>query len=148
MRLAPLSWLVFVCSFAPPLRGEDTFVGCVKSAQGNPVIRRMSGTIPATEGMHLLLNDVLVTSANGRLGVILGDGTRISLGPNTELTVDRFVYEPANGKFGMLLRLAQGVFAYVSGRIARLSPQSVTVETPVGVIGLRGTKFAVSIEGK
>lgn len=148
MRLAPLSSLLFVCSFTFLIRAEETFVGSVKSVQGNSVIRRASGSIPATEGMHLLLNDVLVTSTDGRMGAILGDGTRISLGPNTELAVDRFVYQPAEGKFAMLLRLTQGVLAYISGRIARLSPQSVTVETPVGVIGLRGTKFAVSIEGK
>jgi hypothetical protein len=97
--------------------------------------------------MHLVLNDVLVTSADGQLGVILEDGTRLSLGPNTELTVDRFVYEPADGKFGLLLRLGRGLLAYISGGIARFSPQSVTVETPVGVIGLRGTKFAISIAG-
>jgi hypothetical protein len=78
----------------------------------------------------------------------LEDGTRISLGPNTELKVDRFVYQPAQGKFGLLLRLGRGALAYISGRIAQFSPESVSVETPVAVIGLRGTSFAVSIEGE
>jgi len=97
--------------------------------------------------MHLLLNDVLATSADGHLAAILQDGTRISLGPNTELKVDRFVYEPVEGKFGLVLRLGRGVLAYISGKIAQFSRESVSVETPVGVIGLRGTEFAVSIEG-
>jgi hypothetical protein len=39
------------------------------------------------------------------------------------------------------------MFAYFSGRIAKLAPGSVTVETPVGVVGLRGTRLAVSIGG-
>jgi hypothetical protein len=138
--------MLFVSSLA--LRGEEAFVGSVKSVQGNAVIRRGSGTIPATEGMHLVLNDVLATSADGRMAAILGDGTRISLGPSTELTIDRFVYDPADGKFGLLLRLGRGLLAYISGKIAKFAPQSVTVETPVGVIGLRGTKFAVSLEGR
>jgi hypothetical protein len=146
MRVAPLFLLLLVSSL--DLRGEETFVGSVKSVQGNAVVRRGSGTIPASEGMHLVLNDVLATSADGRLGAILGDGTRLSLGPNTELTIDRFVYDPAEGKFGLLLRLGRGLLAYISGKIAKFAPQSVTVETPVGVIGLRGTKFAVSIEGR
>ncbi|MBZ5626598.1 MAG: FecR domain-containing protein [Acidobacteriia bacterium] len=119
----------------------------MKTARGGAVVRRGAATIPVSEGMHLLLNDVLQTSGDGQLGVILQDGTRIALGPNTELTIDRFVYEPVDGKFGLVLRLARGVLAYVSGRIARFSPESVSVETPVGVIGLRGTHFAVSIEG-
>ena len=127
--------------------GAESVVGSVKIVQGNAVVQRGTQSIPAHEGMHLLANDVLKTSADGRLGAILQDGTGIGLGPNTELRIDRFVYEPAAGNFGMLLRLTRGVMAYFSGRLARLAPGSVSVETPVGVIGLRGTQLAVTIEG-
>ncbi|MEP6538283.1 MAG: FecR family protein [Bryobacteraceae bacterium] len=123
----------------------ESVVGSVKTAQG-AVVRRGADTIPIREGMHLLLNDTLRTAADGRLGLILQDGTRISLGPNTELRIDQFVYEPVDGKFSLLLRLRRGVMAYISGQIARFSPGSVSVETPTAVLGLRGTEFAVSIE--
>lgn len=129
------------------IRAADTVVGSVKTVQGGVVVHRGTENIPIREGAHLLLNDTLQTSADGRLGAILQDGTRISLGPNTELKVDRFIYEPAEGKFGLLLRLGRGVLAYISGKIAQFAPGSVTIETPVGVLGLRGTHFAVSIEG-
>jgi len=128
------------------VRGAET-VGSVKTVQGGAVVRRGADSFPIREGMRLLLNDILQTSADGRLGVILQDGTRISLGPKTEVRVDRFVYQPVDGKFGLLLRLSRGLLAYISGRIAQFSPESVSVETPVGVLGLRGTHFAVSIEG-
>ena len=81
------------------------------------------------------------------MGAILQDGTGIGLGPNTELKIDSFLYDPANGKLSLALRLARGVLAYFSGRIAKLAPGAVTVETPVGVIGLRGTHAAVSLGG-
>jgi hypothetical protein len=97
--------------------------------------------------MHLLPDDILHTSPDGRLGAILQDGTRIGLGPNTELKIDTFIYDPANHKYGLLLRLARGVMAYISGHIARLSPGAVSIETPVGVVGLRGTQLAITIEG-
>jgi hypothetical protein len=127
--------------------GAENFLGSVKTVRGGVVIRRGTATIPASEGLHLLLNDVLVTSADGQLGAILQDGTRIALGPNTELAIDRFAFEPAEGKFGLLLRLARGVLAYVSGKMAKFAPESIGVETPVGIVGLRGTELAVSIEG-
>jgi len=130
-----------------PASGAESIVGSIKTAQGGAVVRRGTDTIPAREGMHLLANDILQTTEDGRLGAILQDGTGIGLGPNTELKIDTFLYEPADGKLGLLLRLARGVMAYFSGRIARLAPGSVTVETPVGVIGLRGTQMAVTIEG-
>jgi len=130
-----------------PAFSQASIAGSVKTAQGANVLRRGSVTIPVNEGMHLLVNDVLQTSSDGRLGVILQDGTRISIGPNTELRIDRFVYEPVNAKFALLLRLARGVMVYVSGKIAQFSPGSVSVETPVGVLGLRGTEFAVALDG-
>ena len=138
--------LALVC-LTFPVRGAESIAGSVKIAQGGAVVRRGAQTIPIREGMHLLANDILQTSGDGRVGAILQDGTRIALGPNTELTIDRFIYEPVDGKFGLLLRLARGVLAYVSGRIAQFAPDSVSVETPVCVVGLRGTHFAVSIEG-
>jgi len=133
-------------SLAVSAWGAESIAGVVKAAQGSSVVRRGTETIPIREGMHLLVNDILNTSADGRLGVIFQDGTRISVGPGAELTIDRFVYEPADGKFALALRLARGVLTYISGKIAQFSPESVSVETPVGMVGLRGTHFAVSIE--
>ena len=130
-----------------PAWGTESIAGSLKIARGGAVVRRGTEAIPAHEGMHLLANDILQTSADGRLGAILQDGTCIGLGPNTEIKIDSFVYEPADGKFGLLLRLVHGVMAYFSGRIAHLAPGSVTVETPVGLIGLRGTQMAVTVGG-
>jgi hypothetical protein len=138
--------ILAVASLALSAQGADTVVGSVKTAQGLTTARRGAENIPVREGTHLLLNDTLQTGADGSLGVILQDGTRVSLGPNSELKIDRFVYEPADGKFSLLLQLARGAMAYISGRIAQFSPQSVSVETPVGVLGLRGTRFAMSLD--
>ena len=122
-------------------------MGCVKSATGSAVVVRGGQSIPASEGMHLLPQDVLRTAADGHLGAILQDGSGIGLGPNTELKIDSFLYAPADGKLGLVLRLVRGMFAYFSGGVAKLAPDAVKVETPVGVIGLRGTHLAVSLGG-
>ncbi len=81
------------------------------------------------------------------MGVILQDGTRVSLGPNTSLEIDRFAYEPVEGRFALLLRLTKGVMAFISGKISQFSPGSVQIETPVGVVGLRGTELGISLGG-
>jgi hypothetical protein len=142
VRLLMVSALLAV----PSLWGADAVVGSVKTARGMAVALRGTETVTLREGAHLLLNDNLRTGHDGSLGVILQDGTRISLGPDSELKIDKFVYAPADGQFGLLLQLAKGALAYVSGRIAQFSPQSVNVQTPVGVLGLRGTHFAVSLD--
>lgn len=144
-RLLPALILPFFVPSAA--RGAESIVGSVKTMEGSSTVRRGGQTTPCSEGMHLLAHDVLSTSAGGKLGVILQDGTRISLGPNSELSIDEFLFEPANGRFGLLLKLARGVFAYVSGRIGKLAPGSVRIETPVATVGHRGTSLAVSVEG-
>lgn len=126
----------------------EAVIGAVKSAQGTAVVHRGSQDIPSQEGMHLILHDILRTSSDGRIGAILQDGTRLSLGSNTEVKIDDFVYQPVDGKFDLLLRMAHGAMSYISGKISQFSPESVKVETPVGVVGLRGTHFAISLDEK
>jgi hypothetical protein len=138
---------LFGLALALPAQNTFAIVGSVKIVRGNTTIHRGSQIIPAVEGLHLQASDRITTSAGGVIGIILQDGTRISLGPNTTLDIDRFLYEPAEGRFGLVLRLIRGAMAYISGRLAQFSPGSVQVETPVGIVGLRGTEFAISLEG-
>ena len=133
---------------APPalVHADDPMIGSVKTLQGRATIIRGAQSLAVTEGMHLFAKDLIRTESDGIVGFILRDGTRISLGPQTELGIDRFLYEPADKKLGLLLNLVRGIAIYVSGKIAQFSPESVEVRTPVGLIGLRGTEFAVKLE--
>lgn len=120
-------------------------VASLKAVQGSCFIQRGAQAVAATEGTHLQVGDVLRTGADGRLGFIMRDGTRVSLGPQSELTVDQFAYDPSHGKFALLLSLGRGILAYVSGKIATFSPEAIRVQTPVASIGVRGTKFVVGL---
>ena len=52
------------------------------------------------------------------------------------------MFAPADGRMGLVLKVVRGVMAYVSGRIAKLSPDSIRLETPAAVVGVRGTTLA------
>ena len=71
----------------------------------------------------------------------------MSFGPDTELSVDEYLYAPAQGKLKLGTKLAKGSMNYVSGVIAKLQPDAVSVKTPTGTIGVRGTQFVVLVEG-
>ena len=147
-----LSWIATASiALALPLalmaQVVQPIAGSVKKVSGDGVVFRGTERIPVKEGMHLLPHDVLETAAGGSLGFILQDGTRVAMGANTRLEIDRFLFEPSEGKLDLLLRLVRGVMVYVSGKMGELSPGSVRVETPVGVVGLRGTELAISLEG-
>ena len=80
------------------------------------------------------------------VGVTFKDNTTISVGPDTKLAVDEFVFAPEQERYGMKTRMLQGTMYYVSGTIAKLAPESVSVTTPVGTIGIRGTRFLVKAD--
>jgi hypothetical protein len=79
------------------------------------------------------------------VGVTLRDDTRVSLGPNSEVKVDRYVYSPGEGGLGMVLKFVRGVGVYVSGRMAKIAPDAVRLEAPSGIVGVRGTTVAIRI---
>ncbi len=128
------------------VEGAAPSVGLVKVAEGTAVMLRGDQTLLARAGLALLEGDTLRTGADGRLGVVLRDDTRVSLGPETEIRIDRFVFAPAQGRLALVLKMARGIAAYVSGKIAKLSPDAVRVETPVAIVGVRGSQFVAKVE--
>jgi hypothetical protein len=130
----------------PSLAQQPTPAGHVKVATGRAFIVRQNTTIPAKPGDLVFAIDTLRTEADGAIGVTMMDDTRISLGPSSEVRLERYVFAPAEGGLGMVLHFVRGVAAYVSGRMAKLAPDSVRLETPAAIVGVRGTTVAIKIE--
>ncbi len=131
-------------AFANSLQpAPGTEAGRIKIAQGSVFIVRGGATIPAKLGEVVYEADTLRTGADGKLGLTLKDDTRLSLGPSSEIRLDRFAYAPAEGRFGFVLNVVKGVAAYVSGRIAKLAPDAVKLETPAAIVGVRGTTIVI-----
>ena len=103
--------------------------------------------MPARPGDAVYQQDGLRTGASGRLGVTLKDDTQVSLGPNSEMGLSEFKFSPAVGELALVMKLLRGVAAFVTGRIGRLRPDAVRIETPATVIGIRGTHIVVQAEG-
>ena len=122
--------------------------GRIKVASGAVFIVRAGALVPAQAGQEVFESDGLKTGADGRVGVTLKDDTRLSLGPASEVHLDRFVFAPADGQMGLVLKVVRGVMAYVSGRIAKLAPDSIRLETPAAVVGVRGTTLAIHVVAK
>jgi hypothetical protein len=124
---------------------QSSGAGIIKVASGSVYIVRESGTVPAQVGHILFETDAVRTGADGRVGVTLKDDTRFSLGPSSEVRLERFVYAPAEGSLGLVLQFVRGMAAYVSGRIAKLAPDSIRLETPAAIVGVRGTTVAIHV---
>lgn len=142
--------IALLCASSPAVAASpaaDALVGSVKTVKGDVTVSRASGqrSVPET-GTQLYARDVLHTGKNGAVGIILMDETSLALGPSSELSLKEFVYQPKEGLFSSVVHMARGTLVYISGRIARLAPGAVKVETPVGIAAVRGTRFMVKVE--
>ena len=146
---AAISMLLAVLALggAPGSARAADAVGFVRSAEGAGVVRRGGQDLAARVGLSLVEGDVLSTAGDGRLGVLFLDDTRVGLGPATNVQIVRFRFQPMGDDLAFVLRIVRGAIAYTSGKIAALGPGQVRIETPAGVVGVRGTALAIRIEG-
>lgn len=150
MAVSRFTFAVFtlVVTSAPALAQQTEGAGQVKVTSGSAFIVREGRAAPAALGQVVFEADVLRTGPDGRVGVTLNDDTRVSLGPSSEVRLDRFSYGAADGRLGLVLKFMKGVAAYVSGRIAKLSPDAIRLETPAAIVGVRGTTLAIRVDDK
>ena len=133
-------------AFATFAAASDGTVGRVKTVEGSAFIVRGQSSLPAVVNERIFQGDTLRTGPDGSLGMLLKDDTSLSLGPNSVVVVDQFLFAPAEGKLSLVTRMVRGTAVYVSGIIAKLSPQTVRFETPNASIGIRGTRFLVKVD--
>jgi hypothetical protein len=126
---------------------DELPIGYVKTISGDASVTTGKSRIGAKLGTPLFMGSHLQTGHKSTLGVTFKDDTVMSFGPDTELTVDEYLYAPNQGKLKLAATITKGSLNYVSGVIAKLQPDAVIVKTPTGTIGVRGTQFVVSVEG-
>ena len=120
---------------APPVIGE------VMEVEGAATLQ--SGESPpqtATADMPVYLGDKIATGADSRVLIVFIDETEITLSDDTQLTIDEYIFDPEDDTSNKAIySFGRGVFQYVSGLIAKRADPDVTLKTPVGTLGIRGT---------
>jgi hypothetical protein len=87
----------------------------------------------------------IITGTDGHVKMTLPDETVFTVGANTELVINRFVYDPANDVHTIMANLSKGIFRWVTGKTARKDPTQMKVTLPVGDLGIRGTDFEATV---
>ena len=146
MRYLGVILCAFLVTCASVVAASEDPAGSVKTAKGAASIVRQQRAVSADVGEKIFGGDILRTGADGSLGIIFKDETVLSLGPNSELVIDEFLFAPAQGRLSIITRLLKGTATYLSGMIGKLSPNSVRFETPVASVGIRGTRFLVKVD--
>jgi hypothetical protein len=128
------------------VRAAGEPIGYVKTASGDAFVITAQASTAAQPGVPVFLGSRLKTGPQGSIGVTFKDETVVACGPDTELTIDEYLYQPSQGNLALVTNLLRGSLNYVSGVIAKLKPDAVSVKTPTGTIGIRGTHFVTKVE--
>ncbi len=107
--------------------------GDVQVARLDAVGRQVNG------GEAIYLQDAITSGPDSGMQILLLDETVFTIGPESEMTIDEFVYDPATGEGSLAANMTRGVMRFVTGNISDGTPENMTIQLPVGTIGIRGT---------
>lgn len=124
----------------------DETIGLVNEVKGKVCIVRDGQQYAPENGFRLKINDTLKTGPDAAIGVTFNDETVLSIGANSELAVNEYVFNPDQSRFSFVVKIIRGTAAYMSGLIAKISPESARFITPSASIGIRGTKMVIQVE--
>jgi hypothetical protein len=140
-----LSFLLLLCAVValPALAAE---AGRVKVSKGDVQIERDGKRLPAPVGAAIQARDTVKTGPDGSVGITFQDNSLLSAGPNSELVIERFVFDSTTHKGEFDTALKKGTLAVVSGKIVKQSPEAMRIRTPAAIMGVRGTEFVVKVD--
>ena len=120
-------------------------VGEIKVAKGDAYLERGEARLPVKVGMPVQQSDKVVTGADGTVGITFTDNSLLSVGPDSVLAIDRYVFDSTTyaGQFDSTL--SKGTLAVISGKLVKQSPDAMRVHTPSAIMGVRGTEFLVKV---
>jgi len=125
---------------------DESPVGAVEEVKGNATVTRADGTIETiTIGTPIYQGDIIETDASGAVNIVFMDETSMAVSENARLAIDEYKYDPATESGTTNFSVLRGLFVFTSGLIGRDDPDDVSINTPVGSIGIRGTVIAGEI---
>ncbi len=110
------------------------------------IVGAISGTVKTETrelkaGDKIYLNETIVAGAGSGTQILLLDQSTFTIGEDSEVVMDTFIFDPATNDGKIVASVKQGSLKVISGLISKKNPDSLTVEVPEGTLGSRGTEF-------
>jgi hypothetical protein len=145
VRLVRNLAILLLCLQTGTALAQDA-IGYVKSVEGTTEVVRSGKSSAIGVGDAVFVADLLVVKGSGSMGITFIDNSQLSMGSGSQLRLKNFEFVPKEEKLSFVTELLKGTLLYVSGVIAKLSPDAVSVVTPVATLSVRGTRFLVRVD--
>ncbi|WP_119461670.1 FecR domain-containing protein [Rhodospirillaceae bacterium SYSU D60014] len=145
-RLGSLGLLLAGAALAQDASAQEVEVGV--TAAVNPTTKGFSQTFGQRTlviGYDIVFGERITTTDRGQAQILFIDESSLTVGPNSDLVIDAFLFDPEAGSGELAGSLAKGVFRYVGGRISKTNP--VELRTPTAVLSIRGGVALFRVDG-
>lgn len=132
----------------PAAPAAQAWVAQVKVSRGIVRIERGGQRFPSPVGARLRVEDTIITEANGSVGLMFADNSTLSMGPDGEVFLKTFNYDPTTylGAFDAFVK--KGTVSLQAGNLSQGAPDSVKIGTPQAEVKGNARQFLVSVEEK
>ena len=90
---------------------------------------------PISKGTEVFTNETVRTGDASVADLVFLDNTNLSVGPTSEIKLDKFVYDPTGSSGAVVIQATKGAFRFVAGSQDK---RVYEIKTPSGTLGIRG----------
>ena len=138
------STLLLLTLFSFPIFAQEQ-IGVAAAVNRNTTDLTLEQETKLVEaGYQIIQNHTIETDEIGKAQMLLLDGTAFSVGPNSSVVLDRFIYNPETAE-GSLEVTARGLLRIVGGKVTKKQP--ALIRTNSATVGIRGGIGIVQTEG-
>ena len=131
LRISALPLVLFF-AVASTVANAETRIGTAQSVKPE-ASGSIAGTLSAGSGVHA--SETVRTGSSGQAGLRFVDNSNLTVGPGSQVKLDKFVYDPNKGTGGVAIEASRGAFRFATGS---QNQASAKVKTPSGTLGIRG----------
>ena len=130
----PAGFLLLALAFG--LAGGNVAVAAQNVGVAAAVLPQVEATAPDEVarvlriGVDIVADERVVTDANGKLQLLFLDGSALTVGPNSDVVVDKFVYDPEAEAGALTFSATKGVFRLVGWSAVKSQRRPVLLKTP------------------
>lgn len=148
---AHIAVLAFFALPALPAAAQDAqpvfqpWAAGIKVSQGIVRIVRGEKSYPGRVGAKLKGDDTIVTEGNGQAGLVFLDNSTLAMGPDTEVVLKRFSYDPTTYMGAFDAYVKQGTVSLQAGNLADSGADNVRVTTPKSELKGNSKQLLISV---
>ena len=141
--LSKVLTLIFLTFASVANASNSSFVGVIGAAIGDIKNQKNESL---SNGSKIFFGDTIISKSKSNAQILFLDQTVLTLGEETELTIDEFVYDPNSQDGSFVSTVKTGTVKFITGQISKKNPDNLEVKVPAGTLGARGTEFVVLSE--